>query len=339
MQKRNTLWMRYVNFEKLKRIIHIVDQNDGKLTVGALERKIRDSRIFLNRDGQPQVGHSTLYHYRKVLENFHLIILKNDAKYYVSSDAITKTFLSITRSSSGPLSEAAKECLRIKLVENDDCRENFFDVFMSKPNYDLQDLRSLGNPAKVEFLKNQKIQAKRSCKSKSRPLRITSGVGRDIELETYDKIQGIFWGLRLWSLNLNITNEIYTLEDNKRVIYPVSDKVNHTQLLTDFVNFGNNKRDSEWIEIYLPPFIEGICLAKRIAISDLHAFMISLVQHNESIVSFTPITMNAIMSTSPYAGMDETFLQYFPYINGVGHVSHLRLLKNKIGEIINGKLV
>ena len=37
-RKKKTLWMRYVNFEKIKDILHLVNENNGKLRASELER-------------------------------------------------------------------------------------------------------------------------------------------------------------------------------------------------------------------------------------------------------------------------------------------------------------
>ena len=153
-----TLWMRYVSFDKLKDILHIVHNNDGVFSPTQLESKIREAGIFRNKYGKAKVGHSTLYHYRKVLEGLSFVKLEF-GKYFILDDEYTREFLRIT-SPHIPLNDNAKELLRIKIINIKDCRKNFFDLFMLVNEYSLYDFRTNGLTVKVQNLKDHPIISK-----------------------------------------------------------------------------------------------------------------------------------------------------------------------------------
>lgn len=91
---------------------------------------------------------------------------------------------------------------------------------------------------------------------------------------------------------------------------------------------------SHWIEIYIPAYIETICLETRVSVRTLHDFIKTMINRNSAEISLVSVTLNVIKSQSPYGGMDETFLYLYPYINKVGHISHIRIRKEKVGGII-----
>lgn len=325
------LWMRFVDFEKIRQILHIVERNNGKLNVAGLERVVREKKLFRDKNGTPKVGHSTLYHYRKIMENLSLISLEYNKNYWISDDNLTSDFLRLTNNSS-PMDEDAKECLRKKILENDDCKRNFFDLFISKSSYDLSEFRSEGVPVRVKIVDYERIIAKRSGSKKSHPIKLFSYSGSSRLLDSYDAIQAIFWGVRLWSVRLDITNEIYDFNNNERVIYPIATNVDYKTLFTLLVKTGRKRQDSNWLEIYLPEFIYSACTVLRPSLKSIHLFITSLIENDVAMVSYVPVTMSVITANSPYGGMDETFLRLYPYISGVGHISHLRLQEEKVSD-------
>lgn len=333
--------MRYVSFDKMNDILHIIYNTNGSLSPSQLDQKVRESAIFRDDYGRPKVGHSTLYHYRKVLEGLSLVNLER-GRYFTSNDEGTSEFLKVTASEGYP-SERAKEILRIKILSNRECRENFFDLFMRVKDYSLDDLRMKGSFAKVQILQNQPIISKKVTTTsdklnKNITKRVNSveiipfsGVSKIID--NFDSLQAIFWGVRLWALELDIINEVYSSQYKSRVMYATDPKVSNENLFHYLLEEGSSSDNSNWIEFYMPAYVEKVCLKTRVPIKVLHNFIKSMIHKNEAAISFVAVTMNVMKSDSPYEGMDETLLYLYPYINEIGHISHIRIRKKNIGGI------
>ena len=146
-QRKKTLWMRYVSFDKVKDILHLISKNNGRLRAAELEQLAEKEGILIKDNGKP-FSHSPRYHYRKVMENLGLLTLQNEV-YYLSKNTKAKRLLQKTDFRK-PLSPEAEEVIREIMVENNDCRIYFFDIFMDSPHYNLQSLRKKGKAILVE---------------------------------------------------------------------------------------------------------------------------------------------------------------------------------------------
>ena len=330
-----TLWMRYVSFDKFKDVLHIVHNNDGVLTPTQLESKIREANIFKNAYGKQKVGHSTLYHYRKMLERLSFVKLEF-GKYTTLDDEYTRGFLSVT-SLYDPLNDNAKELLRIKIINNEDCRKVFFDLFMRTSDYLLYDFRMNGLTVNVKNLKDYPIKSKNYNSSsyklqgkkskKVNAVELTPAYGIPKTIDNFDSLQAIYWGIRLWALDLDLINEVFSFHYQSRVMYATNPFVSNETLFFYLMKNGYTKENSNWIEVYMPAYVENTCLETRVSVHSIHNFIETMINRNKAEISLVSITMNVIKSNSPYEGMDETFLKLYPYINREGHISHLRIRK------------
>jgi hypothetical protein len=323
-------------------VLHIVHNNDGVFSPTQLERKIREVGIFEDKFGKPKVGHSTLYHYRKVLEGLSFVKLEY-GKYFISSDENTCNFLKST-SLQTPLNDKAKELLRIKIMNNKECKEKFFDLFMKKNDYYLNDFRTNGSTVGVRNLKQHPIISRKynnpSDKPQKKPLKLVNAVeliplyGIPKTIDDFDSLQAIFWGVRLWALELDLINEVFSFQYKNRVMYATNPDVSKETLFSYLLKNVYTNESSNWIEVYMPTYIETTCLETRVPVRTLHDFLESMINRNNAEISLVSVTMNVMKSQSPYGGMDETFLHLYPYINRIGHISHLRIRKEKVGGII-----
>lgn len=338
MKKRKTLWMRYVEFEKIKDLLHLVFKNNGKLRPIELERLAVKENILVKEEGEP-FKHTVRYHYRKVMEGLGLVEVKN-RHYQVSEKDEVKRLLQLTELKK-PMSEDAKEVLREIIVENEDCRKNFFDIFMKKNKYNLYELRTYGTYAIVETKsmkesiesRNKKERVKVRKKKRVGPIIIKNPAGKEIKLETQDSIHAIYWGVRLWSFELGITDELMISFKEGRIIYPININFSGNEIMEEIIaKIKSDNTDNEWVSLYLPLLIKEIALKKRFAISQIKKFFNVLKRRYPTFITFTPSSTMFIDIKTPFEKQDEVIRRLYLFKDGYFY-SHLNIYKKFLKEV------
>jgi len=338
MKERKTLWMRYVNFEKIKDLLHIVYKNNASLTAGELEKKGKEEEILLREDGK-EMSHSPCYHYRKVMEGLGLVEVKEKC-YRVSEKDKVRRLLQLTEIKK-PMPEDAKEVLREIIVENEDCRKNFFDIFMKKNKYNLYELRTYGTYAMVKTKsmeesiesRNKRGRAKVRKKKRVGPIIIKNPTGKEIKLETQDSIHAIYWGVRLWSFELGLTDELMINFKEGRIIYPINTNFSENEITEEIIEkIKNDNTDNEWVSLYLPLLTKEIALKKRFAISQIKKFLHVLKRRYPTFITFTPSSTLFIDIKTPFERQDEVIRRLYLFKNGYFY-SHLNIYKKFLKEV------
>jgi hypothetical protein len=340
MKKRETLWMRYVDFNNIKDMLHLVHENDSELRAGTLEQLAIKKGILVKKENGRPLAHSPRYHYRKVLEGLGLVEVK-EKFYYIPKDKQVSEFIRLTEFKR-PLSPEAKEILREIIVENCDCRKYFFDTFMEEGTYTLKDIRKQGKYVIVETKSMRELPRKRMEQQENIRKRKKVGTvifgnpfGETVELKTQDEIHSIYWGVRLWALKLEITNELLTSFSEGRIIYPVnpdfSDEV-LTGILLNKVKEVNS--DSEWTVLHIPTFIKEVALSTRFPVDKIKKFLLELKTKYPLSIMFIPASTMFIDITTPFPKQDLAIRNSYLYQGGV-YISHLRINKKiKSGVMI-----
>ncbi len=335
--KKKTLWMRYVDFEKIKDMLHLIYENNGKLRAKELENLSIKKGILVKENGQP-FTHTPRYHYRKVMENLELVEVKN-RHYYISENEKAIKLLQLTDFNVS-LSLEAKELLGEIILENEDCRRYFFDVFIDKSYYTLKDLRKEGTHVFVEtksMISSPNIKTPNKKKKVNRII-LRSPLGKVIELNTQDEVQAIYWGVRLWALNLGITDEIMTSFTEGRIIYPINqsffEEVYNSILNKIIEKVKIDKSDSNWILIYIPSLIKEVVLTYRFSISEIQKALYNLRLKYPSMVMFIPTSTAFIDIKTPYEKQDKVIRKLYLYKADKGYLSHIRIKKEILGKVI-----
>lgn len=344
MTLRKTLWMRFVDFENIRKLLHLINENNGQLRAGELERLgIRKGILIKKGSGEPMT-HTPRYHYRKVMENLGLVEVRQK-RYYVSENKRTQDFLEIT----GPnslMSCSAKEILGEIIVANEDCRSFFFDLFIEENSYDLETLRKRGNPITAETKSMRRISNEKwkelesdgapvSGKKRTGPIVLRNHVGREVRLRTQDEIQAVYWGVRLWALRLGITDEMMYDFIEGRIIYPVNMYFSQ-KILIEEINrlIKMNKRNTEWTLIHIPDFIKEIASKYRFSIDEIKDFLVDMKMSYPSSVMFVPSSTVFIDIKTPYERQDPAIRSLYLYRNGKGYISHMRIRKRIFEEVV-----
>ena len=320
-QKKKTLWMRYVNFEKIKDILHLVNKNNGKLRAGELERLAIEQQIFVKEDGKP-FSHSARYHYRKVMENLDLLTLQGRA-YFVSQNTMAQSLLKKTEFKK-LMSPEVQEIIRKIIIENKDCRRYFFDIFMGNSSYGIEDLRKRGKWIIVE------------TKGKEGIVLNNPHTHQRFFLNDSDKIHAIFWGIRLWALDLGITDEIFISYKEGRFIYPINTfKSSETIINLIIEKVKKDNKDSEWVMLHIPSFIKEVVLSMRLPIEEVKKVLWKLRITNPSIIMLIPSSTSFIDIRTPFTKQDSVLLKPYIIDNQGRYISHIKIHKD-IVDILQG---
>jgi hypothetical protein len=337
---RKTLWMRYIDFEKVKDILHLIYKNNGKLKAGELENLGMEKRIMVKENGKP-LTHTPRFHFRKVLENLGLVEVKHRV-YYISNNNKILDFINMTKFNM-PMSDEAKEIIREKIVENSDCRKYFFDAFMETEFYNLEELRNKGKHIFIETKSMVDFQEENikynnienaPKKKKAGMIIFKTKTNILLTLKTWDEINAIYWGVRLWALNLGMINEIVTDFREGKMIYPVNIHFTEKFLYDHLSNkLASDKNNSEWLLIYIPIFIQEIVLFTHFSILKIKEFLWGLKEKYPASVMFIPTSTVFIDIKTPFEKQDAGFRNSYLYDKNKGYISHLRINKNIIMEV------
>lgn len=306
--------MRYVNFNKIKDLLIIINQRNGELRAKDLEEIGVKEKIFINENGTP-MSHSPRYHYRKVMENLGLISI-HGGKYFISENFEIMDFLkySIYKKL---LTKTEMEFFSRVIVENEDCQRYFFDVFMDKAEYSLDDLREIGNVAIIYGNRNtNEINQKSS--------QIKSETGKSLTIEGGDQTQAILWGVRLWALDLGVLDEIILDQDQGRLIYPIS-KFNEEIITLELLRSIDARvfAHSKWAMVSIPNFIERMVRQYRFSITEIRVFLISLWERYRNYIEAVPTSTGFMDSRTVYAKQKETVNKIYLLIDKK-YISNLR---------------
>ncbi len=335
------MWMRHVDFENIKDMLHLVNQNNGLLKPRDFDSLGIAKKVLISKFKNKPMARSTRYNYRKVMENLGLIKIYND-KYVISGEFKIRRLLEITEFGK-PISEQGREIIREIIVSNDDCRRNFFDIFMERTNYDLADLRTNGMPIFIEtpamrtsYLNSDTIkfsdQDRHNTNINAIILRNING--KEMVLQNADQIYAVYWGIRRWSAKLNITNEVMIDFSEGRLIYPINPNFDEKRICEVLLKYMDSaKSQNEWVIIHIPNLIKLILIETRFSLIDVKKFLIKLKNKYTYLIMFIPTSTIFIDIKTPYNRQDHLFRSSYLYDERKRYISHLRINK-KLSEML-----
>ena len=344
MKKRETLWMRYVDFNNIKDMLHLVYENNGKRRAGTLEQLAIERGILIKKENGTPLAHSPRYHYRKVMEGLGLVEVRQGF-YYVSKDERVLRFIKLTEFKNPEMPPEAKEILREIIIGNNDCRKYFFDVFMEKDTYSLEDIRKEGEHIIVETKsmrappEEKKMEQKKNNENIRKKKKVGTVIlknpsGKMIELKTQDKIHAIYWGVRLWALELEITDEILMSFAEGRIIYPVNPDFSDKTLINSLLNkIKADNSDSDWVVLHIPTFIKEVALSTRFSVDKIKNFLEDLKIKYPLSTMFIPSSTMFIDIKTPFEKQDSAIYNSYLYKQGIGYISHLRIGREILKEV------
>jgi len=268
-------------------------------------------------------------------------LVVKDRVYYISQDKRVVKFLKLTKFKKD-ISQEAKEILREIIVNNSDCKKYFFDVFMKENSYTLKDLREKGHYVTIETEsmraegKNVKVNynGHTTKKKKVGPVIFKSPNGKAVELTTQDSIQAVYWGVRLWALNLEIIDEILLSFAEGRIMYPINPSFSE-KILFDILlrKIKEDPHDSEWVTLHIPTFIKEAALSTRFPINKIKLFLINLKSKYSLLTMFIPSSTMFIDIKTPFEKQEKAIHKSYLYSKEKGFISHLRINKTLLKEV------
>jgi hypothetical protein len=335
-QKRSTLWMRYVQFDRIVWALQMLARHpNGFFRAGELESEGIRQAIFVGRDGHP-FSRSTLYHYRKVMEGLGLIQLQQGT-YSLGNNPLLEYLLSAAGVQLQPLGHAAKEVLAQIVSSNGDCRRTFFDLMMADKGYNLEELRSTGQP--IQMLSSPHVKPAENLTHKPVAshgrtrsdvvLKSIVGISR---LDSADLVNAVAWGVRLWARDLGITDEIITDSSEGHLICPVSSSLSSMQveaLLCDTIREQAQPGESQlWAIAYVPHLMRAMLVDHHVPLDLVQDTLLSLFSTARDTMMLLPTSTAFIDIKTPFSRQDQAFRNaYLRAPNGT-LISHIRVRRD-----------
>lgn len=326
--KNKTLWMRPVEWEIILKLLEIINRENGKLHPIELENIALQEGAFNSKKTGTPLAHSPRFYYRKALENLGLVN-KIMGKYDISDNQSVFNLIS----NGTNLDNCKKRIIAELIVANKDCQEQFVSLFALGNCISLESLQQKSTYviAKSYSSEHHSSKAKRSLK----PIKLTSPLQeKTILVDTPDRIQGIFWGIRRWLLDINVIDEIITSPSIGRLIYVVNPSIDEDCLLQAFKRFlrKNFSSKNEWTTIYLPDFFEYIIFNDELRAETLaiRSFLIDFINKNKSSIVPIPISGTKLNAEIKFEKQDVAFKRSFLNFHDFGYVAHLHIHRTLI---------
>lgn len=324
------LWMRNIDFRILKDLLYFISLNNGVFRPIALEKNALDNGIFI-KDGKV-LNHTSRFNYRKTLENLELAVLVDGHYWVAHNDLVLKLLANITPDKD--LSDTAKTILKEIIITNKDCKRFFFDIFINEENYGINELQLNSSYAIASLEEMMKSKKEKSF----RKIVLRGNSGKTIVLDSVDKIQAIFWGIRHWALNLGIINEVFIDAQEGRIMYIINNNCTELFILNKLIQEIEIKAQNEsvWVSVHIPTFIKKIIQNQdgRASVDFIKKCLLKIVDANASVMFYEPTSSSLIESKIPFEKQDEAFRQCFLHVKTVGYISHIRINKKFGGFLL-----
>ncbi len=196
------LWMRWVDFRKLRDLLFLVAEHDGRLRPKDLDRQGIAHGILVTKKGQPS-GASNRYHHRRMLERLGLVF-KCEGRYTVNRDVPESNILLQSDAGNQGLEPKKKAAFAELLLRNSDCFHVFFRHFLkdSTPRSLSQFLQG-AQPIRLSLHRRPEnheayIEIEPSCN------------GHRARFVGENALQAIHFGMRTWCVEqLSFMDELY----------------------------------------------------------------------------------------------------------------------------------
>ena len=321
----NQYWMRAVSFAGLHRILKAVGDTPNGLRAKEINSLVLEAGLTLTPRTSPPKP-TTLYHYRNTLLRLHALV-RDGRKLRANADSPDVCALlrqPAPANGERSLSAAAREHFAALVLDNEQCRKLFFDLFM--PSFEnrasVADFRENGVP--VSWMrKTSSGITEVSFKNKV--------TGRTVRYFSSGCIPAVLYGLRYWARDeLKLIDEYGQRTDGGVVMFPVSGPpssvVEHEWSVLQAVRFILDQRTTdEWTLFSISDLIVDYCQLHRKSRSLLFAAIEWLHQEwpYHTILIPTSRALATITATSPQQEVLE-LRRYYKSSRGP-YISHMRL--------------
>jgi hypothetical protein len=313
--------MRPVSFTGLHRILHLITEYPDGINANLLNEEINTRRLYLTRRGSlPSL--STLYHCRNTLLRLKTL-LKINHKFYINlKNSEVKTLIDHPAIKDSELTENVRNIFASLVIQNKDCKELFFNLFMHKDDYCDQELRTRGNP----------VIWKRVSPEKGYSIVILESISNDrkLTLNTASKIKSILYGVRYWARDeLNLIDEFFH-EGKGSIMFPILNfegEITVLKVVKDILSLVNND-DEEWTTLSLLKIAHYCCIEKRRPLTILFKAIARLFSEHSGYVVLIPTSRSFATITARSRQREQLELRrYFRDTKG-RYISHIRIHKS-----------
>ena len=322
------LWMRgSVSFIALRELIGYIAQHPEGVRPKEMEMWAREKARLRTQNGK-LVSKTTIYHYRNTLRHLGILVVVNGRFYQIARDRpLVLELLETIRPGTPELSLKERELFARFVLQNLDCQEHFFDLFMPEgvADYDLGDFLERGQSVvwrRVE-IKDKRIEELYNVEQNEKRRLIRSE----------DERQAVLYGVRYWARNeLRFIEEIF-LEGTGGLMFPVclSGLVPDPRILNALR--GAISTQDEWTSFSLRKLAATWGPKYRVSLDRFYGTLQWLHRRFSQYIVLIPTSESfaAITATSPQAEIYH-LRGYFQDEKG-RYISHIRVHR-KLKEVL-----
>lgn len=322
------LWMRgSVSFVALRELLVYIAQHPEGVRPKDIETWAREEARLHTRSGRP-VSKTTLYHYRNTLRHLGILEVKNGRYRVMREKPLVRSLLGVLQPSAPTLTLHEKKSFAQLVIQNHDCRQHFFDLFMPDitRNYNLSTFLTKAKPVVWRRLENgeNRFEELYNIRQPNKRRRISSE----------DERQAILYGVRYWARNeLGFIEEIF-LEGTGGLMFAVDigGQIPDPNILKALMS--SISLDEEWTHFSLRNTVTEWGPKFRIPLKRLYGTLQWVYQKAPQYVVFIP-TSESFATITASSPQTETYQLrgYFQDKKG-RYISHMRVHR-KLKEVLS----
>ena len=324
-------WMRAVSFAGLHRLLHAVAERPGGLRAKEINGLVLDGRVTLTpRESRPKP--TTLYHYRNTL--LRLGALRRDGRRLMpdAANPHVRDLLDVPAPADGEqaLTVGARESFAALVLNNDECRSLFFDLFMPSATgcSSVTDFRARGVPVDWD---------RRNSSGATEVVLSNRATKRTARCVSHAGVAAVLYGLRYWARDeLRLIDE-YRQIAGTTTMFPVAGRnaagPERDAVVSDTVRFLLSLRaPGEWAFFSILELIERCCEQRRQPIAVLFETIDALLDRWRHDVVLIP-TSRGMATFTARSPQEEALVLRRYYTRGAGpYISHIRIHETVTAE-------
>jgi hypothetical protein len=147
----------------------------------------------------------------------------------------------------------------------------------------------------------------------------------------------VFWGVRLWSLDLGITDEIFIHYNDGRIIYPIRKRDTLLkEIIPNIMSLIKFQPKEKWTTLSMQDIVKEVALSSRIPVEEIKSTIIGLKRGFPQYIDFVPSSSSFIDLKTPFALQDRVLMKAYLQDKGGRIVSHIKIHK-ELYEILMKK--
>ena len=323
--------MRAVSFAGLHRMLAAVAGNQGGLRAREINDLVLTNRVTLTpRDSRPKP--TTLYHYRNTL--LRLGALRRDGRK-LRADVANPHVRDLSRlpppaGGEQSLTGAARESFASLVLNNEQCRSLFFDLFMPAGAgcASVADFRQRGVPVEWD---------RRPSSGATEVVLQNRVTGRTACCVSRTSVAAVLYGIRYWA-----RDELRLIDEYRRiagatVMFPVagpaSASADGDPAVPETIRFLLSLRaPGEWAFFSVLDLIERVCERRRQPISVLFNALDDLLRQWRHDIVLIP-TSRGLATLTARSPQEEKLVLRRYYTHGNGpYISHVRIHRSVTAE-------